>query len=118
MLRVCKNNNISFARGDTVKFALFINQGTLLKPVRYNLLKHRNWEIYMGIMSPNQKFEHADVKFKYTEENATITKEGDLVVEIPPRMTENLCDGKYYYQIKIKYFRKKEEFITSVIPKT
>ena len=118
MLKIYKNNNVVFARGDTIRFELFINQGTLLNPIRYNLNKHNNWEIYLGIMEPNQKFEYADVKFKFTKDNAEITQNGDLVVQIDPKLTENLCEGKYYYQIKMKHSRKQQEFITSLIPKT
>lgn len=118
MLKVYKNNNVVFARGDTIRFELFINQGTLLNPIRYNLNKHNNWEIYLGIMEPNQKFEYADIKFKFTRDNAEITQNGDLVVQIDPKLTENLYEGKYYYQIKMKHSRKQQEFITSLIPKT
>ena len=118
MLKIYKNNNVVFARGDTIRFELFINQGTLLNPIRYNLNKHNNWEIYLGIMQPNQKFEYADIKFKFTKDNAEITQNGDLVVQIDPKLTENLCELKFYCQIKIKHSRKQQQFITSLIPKT
>ena len=47
------NNIITISRGDSFEFPLFINIGTLLNPIKYNLVEHENAKIYLGVMEPN-----------------------------------------------------------------
>lgn len=110
------NNMIELTRGDSAKYPLFINMGTDLYPIRYELGDKD--ELYLGIMEPNQPFECALVKKKYTNKN--INDHKDVIVKIHPEDTVALIPGKYYYQIKLrKYIEAENDYdVITVIDKT
>lgn len=101
MLTISNNSFISIVRGDSFSVPLFINIGTEMSPVRYSLLEHPEAEIYLGVMEPNQPFEQAIIRKKYTH-NSKHNANGDLILEFTPKDTEHLHPGKYFYQIKHK----------------
>jgi hypothetical protein len=53
MIKISNNGIITMTKGDDVSIPFFINQGTLIKPVRFSLLSSKNSELYLGIMMPN-----------------------------------------------------------------
>lgn len=110
------NNMIELTRGDSAKYPLFINMGTDLCPIRYELGDKD--ELYLGIMEPNQPFECALVKKKYTNKN--INEHKDVIVKIYPEDTVALIPGKYYYQIKLrKYVETEDSYdVITIIDKT
>lgn len=62
-----------------------------------------NDALYFGLMDPNQMFEDALVKKKYTA--ADIDPEdpdGTILISLDPEDTIDLYPGKYYYMIKLK----------------
>lgn len=97
-----KDNRVTMTRGDSWEVPLFLNKGTALKPMRYNLQDEDS--VYLAIMEPNQPFEQAIVKKKFTNKN--INRNGDIVVRIEPEDTQCLKPGKYFYQIKAKFINK------------
>lgn len=99
MVNISKDNNISMTRGDSWSVPLFLNKGTALTPLR-RILSSRD-AVYFAIMEPNQPFENAIVKKKFT--NKDVNKNKDVVVKITPEDTSLLRPGKYYYQIKAKF---------------
>lgn len=108
-----KNNIISLNRGDTWSKPLFINQGTDLCPMRY-ILKDGD-EIFFALMEPNEPFEFALVKKKYTSKD--LNKYGDVVIKLEHDDTKCLLPGKYYYQIKAKFIREDGTFKVNTIIK-
>lgn len=76
---------------------LFINKGTQLEPIRYNI--GNNTQVYFGLMYPGYKFEDAIVKKKYTKQD--INKNGDIIIKFTPEDTIYLDPGKYFYEIKM-----------------
>lgn len=96
------NNIITITRGDTFSPPLFINAGSDLKPVRYELGDYD--EVYLGIMEPNQPFENAIVKKRYTKAN--INEYGDVKVRFEHDDTKCLVPGKYFYEIKAKFIKE------------
>lgn len=114
MFDISRDNVISITRGDSAKFPLFINTGTELKPIRYVL--EEGDEVYLAIMQPNQYFENAIVKKKYTDED--LNDHGDVLIKIRPEDTEQLIPGKYYYQIKSKLRTADGYEVHTVIKKT
>lgn len=110
MVTVDSNNVITMTRGDSWSIPLFLNKGTALKPLR-KVLSSRD-EVYLAIMEPNQPFEHAIVKKKFT--NRHLNKNKDVIVKITPDDTACLIPGKYFYQIKAKFINTTETFNTDV----
>lgn len=98
MFSISKNGIIELSRGDNIEIPLFINKGTPLEPIRYDLIKYPNTQIYFGLMFPGQQFENAVIKKKYTRDN--INDLGDIIIKIAPEDTIYLDPGKYFYEIK------------------
>ena len=63
---ITRDNIVSLTRGDSARFPLFINTGTAIKPVRYVLADED--EVYLAVMQPNQYFENAILKKKFTKD--------------------------------------------------
>lgn len=117
MYSISQNNMICLTRGDTFIAPLFINQGTKMVPIRYNLNNHPSATLYLGITEPNQPFEEAVIRKIYSKvltPNA-INKNGDVQVELKSTDTECLLPGRYYCEIKIQFTSGR---IDTVVPKT
>lgn len=102
MFNISKDGIIRLSRGDSCKMPLFINAGTELNPLRYNLHEHEATVIYLSIMQPNQYFENGCVRKIFSKlNNWEINEFGDLIISIEPDDTMYLLPGKYFYEIKV-----------------
>ena len=99
MFNITNEGIISLSRGDSVSMPLFINAGSDVYPIRYELKD--NDILYLGICLPEQLFENAILKKVYTSDNWVINEHGDLVVSLTPNDTELLAPGLYYYIMKL-----------------
>lgn len=120
MIDLSRNGIIEVNRGDSFELPLFINQGTDITPIRYNM-KNSNSEVYVGVMEPNQPFERAVIRKKYTKND--VNENGDIIVKFSSNDTVCLLPGKYYYQIKIKLYNnydnnKDDCNINTIVPMT
>ena len=100
MFNIAKNGIITITRGDSAETSLYINIGTELEPLITKL--GDNDKVYLGVMEPNQLFEDAIVKKKYTK--ADYKDKDDpraLAISFDCEDTENLLPGVYYYSIKL-----------------
>lgn len=108
------NNIIALNRGDTFTSLLSLNAGTDLNPIPY-VLKDED-EVYMGVMEPDQPFENAILKKKFTKDNL---KGNDIYIRLEHTDTTCLLPGKYFYQIKLKIKNEDNTYdINTVVPKT
>ena len=115
MFNVSKNGIVSVTRGDSFQIPLFINQGTELKPIRYELTGDDT--IYFALMEPNQRFECALLKKVFTKED--LNANGDIVIKFSPKDTENILPGSYYYQVKVKFNKLDGTYeVNTIVPKT
>ena len=116
MFNVDREGIITLTRGDSFRVPLFINQGTSIDLIRY-IINDKS-EIYMAVTEPNQPFELALIKKKYTSKD--LNENGDIEISFNSEDTANVLPGKYYYQIKAKlYDEEKNDFIVNtIIPKT
>ena len=116
MVNIDLNNQIWITRGDTGSFPLFLNAGNDLYPIRYEFQLED--EVYLGVMEPNQPFENAILKKKFTFND--LNDDGDIVVKFKHDDTKCLLPGKYFYQIKAKFINKEtNEFeVHTVVQKT
>ena len=69
MLTISNNGFISLTRGDSFTVPLFINRGTVFHPRRYYIADNPNAAVYLGVMEPNQPFERAIIRKKYTSKS-------------------------------------------------
>lgn len=114
MFSISNNGFISLTRGDSFTVPLFINRGTVFHPVRYYIADNPNAAVYLGVMEPNQPFERALIRKKYTS-NSQINEYGDLIIDFKPTDTQYLFPGKYYYEVKVKL---SDGSIDTVVPAT
>lgn len=112
MFSVDSHNVITITRGDSASTVIFVNQGTLIEQVRYEL--QPNDALYVGVMEPHQKFEDAIIKYKLTDED--LNRDGDVVWSFKPTDTEYLEPGKYFYQIKL--VRNNGQYVDTIVSKT
>lgn len=109
---------VTITRGDSFEAVVFVNQGTLLVPVRYEVTGTDN--LFLGIMEPNQLFENAIIR-KVFNGNSKKTEDGDIIISLEPYETEHLHPGTYYYSIKLQQFdedNNNKEYVTTIVPKT
>lgn len=98
MFTISSNGIITLNRGDSCSFPVDMKMGSVLNYEQYVMSSKDT--IYFGIMEPNQPFENAIVRKKYTHEDQTT--DGRLFVNLYPQDTCCLLPGKYYYQIKLE----------------
>ncbi len=113
MVNISKSQIISMNRGDTLSLPIFINAGTKIAPLRYNL--GSGDKVYVGISEPNQKFEHALIKKVYTSDD--VNEHGDPVLNLRPEDTEHILPGLYYYEIKLVSTSEEDEIVNTIVPK-
>lgn len=101
MVNISNNGFIYINRGDSFKIPLFINKNDSSDPIRFYIQDHPNAEIFLGVTEPNQPFEKAVIKKRFTS-SGPINQYGDLVVSFKDTDTLNLLPGLYYYAIKSK----------------
>lgn len=117
MLVIDSNQTIKMTKGDDVKIPLFLDKGTSLSPMRYEIEGNLGCEAYFYIY----KLRNYDtpVLFKtyrddgtiITEKNGAITEktgvinindDKDFIIRLYPEDTNDLDEGQYIYQIKVK----------------
>lgn len=98
MISVANNGIITMNAGDTLVLPLFIDCGKY-EYKRYKLRGHD--KVYFSICEPQQEFNKALIRKIYTKKN--INKCGDIVVVLDSSDTENVLEGIYYYEVKIKH---------------
>lgn len=101
MFDVSREGIITVNRGDSFEVPMFLNAGNSVDRVGYNLTERD--AVYLGVMEPNQPFEFALIRKKYTIDD--IDSRGNLIIRFKPSDTACLLPGKYYYQIKLETYR-------------
>ena len=99
MMTIGRDGSIQICRGDSFFVPLFINEGTDLQPIRYEM--QEGDKVYVGVTEPNQPFENAIIKKVYNYDDEK-TEYGDLLLVFDVEDTEHLLQGQYYYSVKIK----------------
>lgn len=113
MLTLKSTGQIRLTRGDTLVLPLYINQGDNLNPIAYELQVED--EVYFGVMEPNQPWEQALIRKKYTYIDLS---DNQLYLKLKPEDTMCLLPGLYYYQIKVRIFNDGEYIVNTIMPKT
>ena len=117
MFNVSRAGIITVNRGDSFDIPIVLNVGDSMDFRQYAILPHDT--VYLGVMEPNQPFECALIRKRYTYED--LDERGNLIVHFSSRDTECLLPGKYYYQVKLQTVRnqqKNEYDVETVVDKT
>lgn len=116
MFKISTNGIITVNRGDSFEIPLLLNIGSSINRIEYDLTETDI--IYLGIMEPNQFFENAIVRKKFTYQD--LDKDGNIRVRFWPEDTLFLAPGKYYYQVKIQTTDAKtgKKDVETVVDKT
>lgn len=105
---------ITLSRGDCFKTPLFINIGTEEEPVRLDMRKFPEVEIYFGVYLSGGRFENSFIIKKFTSLDSN--SEGDVVINLNPEDTLYIRPGKYLYSIKARIYDKSYgEWLNTVI---
>lgn len=112
MLNISNEGIVRLSRGDSFSCPVFINKGTELVPIRYEL--QENDKLYFALMEPNQPFEKAILKKVFTRNN--LNENGDAVLTLIPSDTENLFPDTYYYTLKLQWTNDGKEQVDTVVP--
>ena len=116
MFKITSNGIVTVNRGDSFELPVMLHTGHTMAPISYSLQPED--VVYLGIMEPNQPFETAIVRKKFTYED--LDKDGNIYIRFWPKDTVCLLPGKYYYQIKIQTFDKQtgQYDVETVVDKT
>lgn len=117
MFEITYNGIITLNRGDSFEMPLIINAGSTMSPIKFVPTDRTN--VYFGVMEPNQPFEYAIIKKKYTKDDCD--EDGNIVVKFRPQDTQCVLPGKYYYQVKVQTFNSDdpEDYdVSTVVDKT
>lgn len=117
MFNIAYNGIITVNRGDSFRLPMVLNYGTNLEPMNYQM--SQNSVVYFAVMEPNQPFEDALIKKKYTMDD--VDADGNIVINFRPQDTQCVLPGKYYYQVKLQRFNSNdpEDYeVDTVVDKT
>lgn len=91
---------ITVTQGDCFQAPLFLNIGSDNEPIRLDLIKFPDLEVYFGVYTCGSRFERSFIikKFTYLDTN----KFGDVVITLNPEDTKCVRPGKYKYSIKVR----------------
>lgn len=117
MFDITKNKIITVNRGDSFEFNVDINIGTPMNEVPHTMLDAER--LYFALMEPNKSFEQA-ILVKWYDKTAQ-NEDGTVTIKFDPSDTENLHEGVYYYQIKLRAIVNNElgeDEVSTIIGKT
>ena len=93
---------ITLNRGDCFKTPLFINIGTEEEPIRLDILKFSDAEIYFGVYNFGDRFENSFIAKKFTHLDSNSL--GDIMIALDPKDTLYVKPGRYIYSIKARMY--------------
>ena len=98
MFSISTNGIVTVNRGDSFELPITLKIGSSMSSNFYKLTSEDT--LYLGIMEPNQRFEDAVIRKKFTKEDEDSF--GNIAIRFWPEDTRNVLPGKYYYQVKLQ----------------
>lgn len=97
MFTIANNGIITVTKGDAFEVPLFINAGTELNPIRYEL-NNKDY-VVLSVAKPNQEFESGVILKKLTIDD--LNENGDVTIKFLSSDTNKLEPDLYYYRVKL-----------------
>jgi len=118
MFDISRNGIITMSRGDTWSTQIFVNLGTELVPIGYDLKEGEY--LYFGLMEPHQPFEFALVRKRLDASDKVGEDAGYYEIRFDSKDTVALLPGTYYYEVKLARIEDEtgKELIDTIIPRT
>lgn len=98
MYNITYNGIITVNRGDSFTLPLYLSSENPGDGTSIEI--DENSFIYFGVMEPNEPFENALIRKKFSKDDLDVN--GNLPMHFTPQDTQYLLPGKYYYQIKLQ----------------
>ena len=98
MFHISNNGIVTVNRGDSFEFPVTLNVGSSIDRTEY-ILKETD-VLYLGIMQPNEPFETALIRKKFTYND--LDEDNNILFRFWPEDTVCVLPGKYYYQVKLQ----------------
>ena len=116
MFHISNNGIVTVNRGDSCEFPITLNIGSSIDRTDYVL--GQTDVLYLGIMEPNQPFETALIRKKFT--HADLDSDNNIIIRFWPEDTVCVLPGKYYYQVKLQTIDEQtgRKDVETVIDKT
>lgn len=116
MFNISTNGIVTVNRGDSFELPIKLNIGSSMIHKEYVL--QPGDVIYLGVMEPNQPFETALIRKKFTYED--LDEFNNITIRFWPEDTVCVLPGKYYYQVKIQTIDSKTQKhdVETVVDKT
>ena len=116
MFDISNNGIVTVNRGDSFEFPITLNIGSSIDRTDYVL--GQTDVLYLGIMEPNQPFETALIRKKFT--HADLDSDNNIIIRFWPEDTVCVLPGKYYYQVKLQTIDEQtgRKDVETVIDKT
>ena len=116
MFHISENGIITVNRGDSFELPISLNIGSSIERCEYKMSPSD--VIYVGVMEPNQPFEFAILRKKFTYSD--LDANNNINIRFWPEDTVCLTPGKYYYQVKIQTVdeKTKRHDVETIIEKT
>lgn len=116
MFHISNNGIVTVNRGDSFEFPITLNIGSSIDRTDYVL--GQTDVLYLGIMEPNQPFETALIRKKFT--HADLDSDNNIIIRFWPEDTVCVLPGKYYYQVKLQTIDEQtgRKDVETVIDKT
>lgn len=116
MFHISSNGIVTVNRGDSFEFPVTLNVGSSIDRTEYIL--NQKDTLYLGIMQPNEPFETALIRKKFTYDD--LDADGNILFRFWPEDTVCVLPGKYYYQVKLQTVDEKtgRYDVETVIDKT
>lgn len=116
MFHISNNGIVTVNRGDSFEFPITLNIGSSIDRTDYVL--GQTDVLYLGIMEPNQPFETALIRKKFTY--ADLDSDNNIIIRFWPEDTVCVLPGKYYYQVKLQTIDEQtgRKDVETVIDKT
>ena len=114
MFHIAKNGIITLTRGDTFQLPLFINLGTPLSPIQFELKEGD--VVTFRVMRANEKSEDATIKKVFTKDD--IDEKGNVIVRFEQSDTIALEPDTYYYEVKLNFVREEQENVNTIVERT
>lgn len=114
MINISNNGIITMDFGDSLSFPIFINAGSFLNQIEYQLLNNNT--LLLQIINPKLEPENQIIISKKCTKKDLDSN--SLVLNLTDIDLAKLISGTYYYTLKLIIYKNNKQNITTIKPRT